>query len=140
MAAGVVLTTAGLALPMIETVVALSLLALGAIVLSGRALRLPAALAVFAGFGLFHGAAFGGALAGAEAGAGLSVLAGYLIALAIVQYTIALVAGGIARNVWHAADSTALQPRLAGAVVAGAGLLLTLERAEGALLATLGWG
>ena len=60
MLVGTLAISSGVVLPGIEFVVALSLLALGAIVLSGRALGMSATLVVFAGFGLFHGAAFGG--------------------------------------------------------------------------------
>ncbi|SFP34660.1 HupE/UreJ family protein [Tranquillimonas alkanivorans] len=140
MIAGVVIATFGPALPLAEAVIAVSLLALGGVVLSGRALSAPAALALFAGFGLFHGSAFGGAMASAEAGATLPVLAGYLLGLAAIQYAVARAAGWVAQNVWQATDAGALQPRLAGAVVAGVGLFLSLETVEGALFASLGWG
>lgn len=140
MIAGVLIATFGPALPLAEAVIAVSLLALGGVVLSGRALSTPAALALFAGFGLFHGSAFGGAMATAEAGATGTVLAGYLIALAAVQYAIALGAGLVATRVWNATDAAALHPRLAGAIVAGMGLFLTLETVEGAAVSALGWG
>lgn len=138
MIAGVVIATFGPALPLAETVIAISLLALGSVVLSGRALTMPAALALFAGFGLFHGSAFGGAMATAEAGATGGVLSGYLIGLAAVQYAIALGAGIVARSL--ATDARAVEPRLAGAMVAGIGLFLTLETAEAGLVGALGWG
>lgn len=138
MIAGVLIATFGPALPLAEMVIAISLLALGSAVLSGRALTTPAALALFAGFGLFHGSAFGGAMATAEAGATGAVLPGYLLGLAAVQYAIALGAGRIARAL--ATDARAIEPRLAGAMVAGIGLFLTLESAEAGLVGALGWG
>lgn len=138
MIAGVLFATFGPALPLAETVIAISLLGLGGVVLSGRALSAPAAMALFAGFGLFHGSAFGGAMATAEAGAVAAVLPGYLIGLALVQYAIALGAGAAARAL--ATDARAVEPRLAGAMVAGIGLFLTLETAEAGLIGALGWG
>lgn len=138
MIAGVLVATFGPALPLAETVIAISLLGLGSVVLSGRALSMPAALALFAGFGLFHGSAFGGAMATAEAGAVAAVLPGYLIGLAAVQYAIALGAGAVARAL--ATDARGVEPRLAGAMVAGIGLFLTLETAEAGLTGALGWG
>ncbi|MBJ3764231.1 HupE/UreJ family protein [Maribius pontilimi] len=138
MVAGVLLTTTGLTLPLAEAVIAVSLLALGGLVLSGRAVSAPVAMTLFAGFGLFHGSAFGAAMASAEASAAAIVLPGYLLGLAAVQYVIAVAAGLLARR---AGDSAAaIQPRLAGAVVAGVGLFLTLETLEGAAFAALGWG
>ncbi len=139
MLAGTLAMSVGSGLPATEIVVGLSLLVLGGIVLSGRALSaIPAAL-VFAGFGLFHGSAFGATIAAQEAGAGLSVLIGYLIGLGVIQYAIALVAGWVARAVWKATDASAVQVRLAGAVVAGVGAFLSLENAEGLFFAAMGW-
>lgn len=138
MMAGVVLAAFGPGLPLAETVIALSLLGLGAAVVSGRALSAPAAMALFAGFGLFHGSAFGGAMATAEAGSTGAVLAGYLVGLFAVQYAIAIGAGQAMRRLSTGTD--ALAPRLAGAVVAGMGLLLSLEAAEGAVFSAFGWG
>ncbi len=139
MLAGVLLMSVGIGLPIKEAAIALSLLTLGGIVLSGRALSLSAAVAVFAGFGLFHGSAFGDAIAGLEAAMGLSVLLGYLAGLGVIQFAIAMAAGLVARHVWKAQAATAIQPRMAGAVVAGVGAFLTLEAAEGAVFAALGW-
>ena len=134
---GVLVVALGGALPLVEIVVAASLLVLGGIVLSGRALSLPAALLVFSGFGLFHGAAFGAPLAAQEAALGAPVLIGYLIGLALVQYAIALVAGQLAKTLLGATSAAALNTRLSGALAAGAGLFLTLEALEGPLLASL---
>ncbi|MDF0602958.1 HupE/UreJ family protein [Psychromarinibacter sp. C21-152] len=134
MLAGCGLMYAGIALPMQEAVIALSLLVLGGVVLSGRALGTTAALALFAGFGLFHGSAFGGAIAAQEGGVGGAVLVGYLLGLGVIQYAIAIAAGWVAEKVLGATEASAVNARLAGAVVAGVGLFLTLEAAEGPLL------
>lgn len=139
MLAGTLAMSMGLALPAVEIVIGLSLLALGAVVLSGRALGLLPALALFAGFGLFHGSAFGGTIAGQEGGAATAVLLGYLIGLGVVQYAIALAAGWVVGTALKAKDASAMPARLSGAVVAGVGMFLTLENAEGLVFAAMGW-
>lgn len=136
MLAGCAMIYAGLALPLTETLVVVSLLVLGGVVLSGRTLTTPVALALFAGFGLFHGAAFGGSIAGAEGGAGMAVLAGYLIGLGAVQYLIAQGAGWAMRKL-GALNADAITARLGGAMVAGVGLFLALEVIEGPLVAAI---
>lgn len=130
MLVGCLLMSQGIGLPAKEIVIGLSLLTLGVIVLSGRALGLAPALALFAFFGLFHGSAFGNSIAEQEAAMGTQVLVGYLIGLGVVQYAIAVGAGWAAEKLWHATAATAIQTRLAGAVVAGVGMFLTLENAE----------
>ncbi|MGI9374048.1 MAG: HupE/UreJ family protein [Hyphomicrobiales bacterium] len=139
MLAGCLLMNAGIGLPIKETVIGVSLLALGAVVLSGRALSIVPALAIFAGFGLFHGSAFGESLAAQESAIGGHVLLGYLIGLGVIQYAIALAAGWIAETMWKATDATAMGARLSGAVVAGMGLFLTLENAESFVFSAFGW-
>lgn len=140
MLVGCLAMSKGVGLPAKEIVIGLSLLVLGGIVLSGTALRLVPALAVFAAFGLFHGSAFGDAMASQEAAAGTQVLVGYLIGLGVVQYAIALAGGWFVASVLKVANAASTEARLAGAVVAGAGLLLTLENAEGIVFGLLGWG
>ena len=88
--------------------------------------------------GLFHGWAFGVSLTGQEAGVGGVVVIGYLLGLAAIQYVVAVSSGWAARRFGEAA--TDLAPRLSGAMVAGAGLFLVLEAAEGAAFAALGLG
>lgn len=129
----------GIGLPAKEVIIGLSLLTLGAVVLSGKALGLLPAIAIFAGFGLFHGSAFGDALASQEAGIGGQVLIGYLVGLSAIQYAIALGAGWLVANVLGALTAQAIQARLAGAVVAGVGLFLTLENVEGIVFDLMGW-
>lgn len=139
MVGGVLLMASGTGLPLKEAVIALSLLVVGGIVLSGRALGVVPAMVLFAGFGLFHGSAFGDSIASQEAAMGAPVLIGYLLGLGIVQYAIALGAGWVAKTLWQATEATAIQARLAGAVVAGVGLYLSMENLEGAVLGALGW-
>ena len=138
MLGGCVLIIGGVALPAVEAVIALSLVVAGVVLMSGRALGPAAAVALFGLLGLFHGWAFGGSIAGQEGGMAAPVIAGYLIGLAATQWAIAIGAGWLARR--GAASAGAIQPRLAGGVVAGAGALLVLEAAEGAAFAALGIG
>lgn len=140
MLVGTLLMSVGVGLPIKEVVIAISLLTVGGIALLGRTLTAPVAMTLFALFGLFHGSAFGDAIAAQEAAMGAPVLLGYLLGLGAVQVAIALGVAFVGRNLWQATDATALQPRLAGAVVAGMGLLLSLEAAEGAVFAAMGWG
>ncbi len=140
MLAGTLMMSFGIALPAIEPMIILSLLALGAVVASGRAMTAVTAMALFAVSGLFHGMAFGESIAAQEAGMGMQVLVGYLIGLGVTQYLIALAAGWVAFTAWKATEATAIQARLAGAVVAGMGLFLGLEAIEGAAFAALGLG
>ncbi len=139
MLAGCLMMSFGIGLPAKEVVIALSLLVVGGWVVSGRALALAPALVLFAGFGLFHGSAFGEAIAGQEAAMGTQVLVGYLIGLGALQYGIAIAAGWVASTLWKVTEAGAMQARLAGAVVAGVGLYLSLEHLEGAVLGLLSW-
>ncbi len=128
---------AGISLPLKEAVIAVSLLALGGAVLMGRALGTTAALILFAGFGLFHGSAFGDSLAAQEGSIGGGVLIGYLIGLAAIQYLIAIAAGWVTEKVLGATEASAVNARLAGAMIAGVGFFLVLETVEGPVLSAL---
>ncbi|MGI9383776.1 MAG: HupE/UreJ family protein [Methyloligellaceae bacterium] len=139
MLVGCLLMSLGTGLPLKEAVIGFSLLAVGGVVLSGRALGLVPALVLFGAFGLFHGSAFGESIAAQESSAGAAVLIGYLIGLGVLQYAIAVAAGWVAKNIWKATEAQAIEARLAGAVVAGVGLYLTLENSEGFVLGLLGW-
>ena len=121
-------------IPATELMIALSLLVLGSMLLSGHRFSLSTILVAFAGFGLFHGAAFGQSLATQEVAIGIQVLTGYLLGLGITQFAIAVAAGLVCTMLSNASQASAIQPRLAGAMVAGAGLYLTLEHLEGPLL------
>lgn len=136
MLAGCGLMYAGIAMPLAETVIVLSLLVIGGIVLSGKGLTTTTALLVFATFGLFHGSAFGGSIAGQEGGVGGGVLVGYLIGLGAIQYLIAIGAGWAMRKL-GATDASAITARLGGAMVAGVGVFLALEIIEGPIVAAL---
>lgn len=77
-------------LPLAETVIALSVLLGGVAVLLRRNLSALLLSVGFAGFGLFHGYAYGESIVGAETTPLLAYLAGF----ALVQY--AIVAAGVA--------------------------------------------
>lgn len=138
--AGVGVVMAGIQLPMVEPVIALSLVVLGGLIMMGKALRLPVAVALFAGLGVFHGWAFGESLAGNEGGAVASVAVGYLIGLAAIQWGVAVASGFAVVKFWNAVTADSVQTRIAGGVVAGVGMFLTLEVLEGAAFSALGLG
>lgn len=140
MIAGTVLMSSGFALPAVELMIVASLLVLGYIAASGRALSVGVAVSLFAVAGLFHGSAYGVSVAAQETAVGGSVLIGYLIGLAVTQYAIAIVAGLAMKKIWSVMSAGEMAPRLAGAVVAGMGMFLALETAEGAAFAALGLG
>ena len=135
---GCLLMSLGLSLPVKEFVVGISLLVVGSLILSGRALGLAPAVGLFAIFGLFHGSAFGDTIAAQEAGAGVTVLVGYLGGLGLLQYGLALLAGFVVHNLLQATEAGHIHARLAGAVVAGVGMFLTLENTEGIVFNILG--
>ena len=134
MVIGCLMMSFGAGLPVKEVVIGLSLLVVGGIVLSGRALGLVSAMVLFAGFGLFHGSAFGDSIVAQEAGVSSQVLIGYLLGLGVLQYAIALGAGYVVKHVMQATEASAINARLAGALVAGIGVYLTLENFEGFVL------
>lgn len=135
---GCLLMMAGLTLPFAEVIIGASLLVMGYVVLSGKAMSLNTVMLAFGAFGLFHGAAFGTSIVGQEAGYGLGVAFGYLFGLAVTQYLIALASGLVLVKLYKATEASEMAPRLTGAVIAGIGLFLTLENAEGAIFAALG--
>lgn len=140
MLAGCLLTFYGFDLPMKEAFIALSLLVVGGICLIGREISLPKSLVTFAFFGLFHGSAFGEAVMAQEAGVGLTVLSGYLLGLGLVQYCIALLFGFAMSHLLNAREVSHVNGRLAGAMVAGVGLFLTVDAFELQVLSVFGMG
>ncbi|MFQ1699507.1 HupE/UreJ family protein [Loktanella agnita] len=136
MLAGCALMYAGIAMPLAETVIVVSLIVLGGVVLSGKALSPTAAMLLFALFGLFHGSAFGGSIAEQEGGVGGAVLTGYLLGLGVIQYLIAIAAGWAVQKL-GANDAQAINARLGGAMVAGVGIFLALEIIEGPIVALI---
>jgi urease accessory protein len=88
--AGVGLHLALVTLPAAEALVALSVVALGALLLARRLPGAATVAALFAGAGLLHGYAYGESIVGAEP----APLAAYLLGLALVQAAVA--AGSLA--------------------------------------------
>ena len=93
MIAGVALHLHGATVPGAEIWVALSVIALGALMLRARQLSAAAALALFALVGLIHGYALGELIYGAEP----TPLYAYLLGLAVIQSAVALAAMSVAR-------------------------------------------
>ena len=55
----------------------------------------------------------------------------------MIQMAIALGVALFAQRIWKALDASALQPRLAGAVVAGVGLTYIVEIFEGVVFSAM---
>jgi len=128
---GCLLFVGGVVLPRVELAVALSVLLVGALVLSGRALPTGLSLPLFALAGLFHGSAFAESIVGAET----TPLVAYLVGFAAIQLAIALLIMLAVRGVLRASEPGAVSARLAGALVAGIGFTYLFERVESLLLA-----
>ena len=111
---GALLGMRGVALPMIEPMIAASLLVLGLLLASSAALPAAVSVVLAAGFALFHGAAHGQELAGAF---GAAALAGMVVATALLH------AAGIGLGL-AMKHSQRWLPRVAGAGVALFGLSL----------------
>lgn len=137
---GCLAMSSGIGLPAKEFVIAASLVVLGAAVFRGKALGMVPALALFAGFGLFHGSAFGDTIATQEAAMGTEVLVGYLIGLGVLQYAVAVGTGWLVAGFIKATEAKDVRVRIAGAMVAGAGAFLVLENVEGMAFSVLGIG
>ena len=108
MAAGAFIAVAGIALPMVETGIAVSVMLLGLLVASRVRFAVPMALSVVALFALFHGHAHGSEASGAFATymTGFSLCAGMLLlaglglgrVLAQTRYLAALVGSAVAAS------------------------------------------
>jgi urease accessory protein len=123
MIGGVALHLQGATVPGAEILVALSVIAVGAILLSRRAMALGAALTLFALVGLIHGYALGESIYGAEP----TPLYAYLLGLTVIQSAVALAAMSVARMLMRrAADLSPL--RLVGAGIAGIGLAVLVQQ------------
>lgn len=111
---GVALHVSAVSLPVAEIIVAISVLLAGGMIALGRSVAASGWIALFCVAGLFHGYAFGESIVGAEP----APLAAYLVGLVIVQAALATGVALIARR----SGASALEPRLAGAAIAGIGL------------------
>ena len=115
---GVVVHLTAADLPLVEVIISLSVLIVGVLLVSGRALASAAWVALFAIAGLFHGYAYGESIVGAEP----TPLAAYFVGFAAIQYAIAMGAMSVLRGV-SAGGATREPLRVAGGVVAGIGLV-----------------
>ena len=130
---GTMLTLAAVSLPLAEIVITGSVVAAGVVAMRGKIIDLRVAAILAAAAGLFHGWAYGAAVIGAET----TPVIAYLVGFGMIQM---LIAGGVAlatARVWKTIDVAALQPRLAGAVVAGVGLAFLVENVEGMIFSAL---
>ena len=130
---GTMLTLAAVSLPLAEIVITGSVVVAGVVAMRGKIMDLRVAAILAAAAGLFHGWAYGAAVIGAET----TPVIAYLVGFGMIQM---LIAGGVAlaiARVWKIIDVAALQPRLAGAVVAGVGLAFLVENVEGMIFSTL---
>jgi urease accessory protein len=114
-AVGAALHLAGLDLPGSEVAIALSVVALGGLVVLRRSAPAPVLAALFALAGVFHGYALTESIVGAEP----APLSAYLAGLVAVQYAVSLAA--LYGTRWLTAERPALAP--AAFVAAGAALL-----------------
>jgi urease accessory protein len=123
MMAGVALHLHGTTVPAGELLVAVSVIALGALMLRRQPMTANSAFASFALVGLIHGYALGESIYGAEP----TPLYAYLAGLALIQSAIALAAMTAAR--WLAKRSTRVtQLRLVGAGIVGIGLAVLMQQ------------
>ena len=114
MIAGCTLSLSGVALPMVETAIALSVVVLGALVAVNARVALGAGMAVVAAFAVFHGHAHG-----TELPSGLSA-AGYAVGFALA--TALLHAAGIAVVAALVRVASTRAVRYAGLATAAAGV------------------
>lgn len=113
MACGVAAHVAAINVPGAELIIAVSVLAVGALLATGRTVHAGWWMALFIVAGFFHGYAFGESIYGAES----TPLAAYLFGLVAIQSAIAVGVALATRALWQ----TKLAPRLAGAAIGGIG-------------------
>jgi urease accessory protein len=125
---GVLAHVIELNVPLVETLVAVSVIVAGAALAIGLTSTRAGWLALAVIAGLFHGYAFGEAVVGAER----SVIGAYLIGLAIILAAIAALAMIASRRLLVPADQSPLPLRAAGGALAALGLfLLVIGLVEG---------
>ena len=123
MTGGVALHLHGTAVPGAEILVALTVLALGVLMVVRGNVPAGVAAVLFAMVGVIHGYALGESIYGAER----APLYAYLIGLAVIQSAIALAATHVTRSLARASpDLSAV--RLAGAGIAGIGLAILMQQ------------
>src|SRR5262249_8336331 len=113
MACGVAAHVAAVNIPCAELIVALSVLAAGGLLATGRSVHLAWWMALLVVAGFFHGYAYGESIFGAES----TPLAAYLAGLVVVQAILTVGVALVTRTLWQ----SKLGPRLAGAAIGGVG-------------------
>ena len=122
---GTLVHLGGVVLPLAWAVIGPATLVLAALLILGRKVTGPLALAGFAFAGVFHGWAYGAAVIGATP---MPIVA-YLAGFGLIQYAIAVGVALAARGL--SADAPAwMQPSTAAAVCAGVGLAFFAIEAE----------
>jgi urease accessory protein len=125
--AGTLMTISMIALPFAEFVITASVISAGVIAMRGKLTSvMPMTLGAIV-IGLFHGWAYGAAVIGAESTPIIAYIAGF----GLVQMAIAIAVGYVAVNIWKSTSAASLQPRLAGALMAGVGVAYMVELVEG---------
>ena len=123
MMGGVALHLHGTAVPGAEILVALTVLALGVLMVCAGICRQGRQSVLFAMVGVIHGYALGESIYGAER----TPLYAYLIGLAVIQSVIALAAAHVTRSLARGSpDLSAV--RLVGAGIAGIGLAILMQQ------------
>jgi urease accessory protein len=117
---GVLAHVVELGVPLVEPLVATSVILAGAAIAAGRAGARGGWLLLAAVAGLLHGYAFGETAVGAER----TVIGAYLIGLALVQAAIAGAAMVVSRRVLGARGESSVPLRAAGAALASLGIIL----------------
>lgn len=129
---GTALHVSGIVLPLAWVVIGVATLVLAGLLIVGRQMSGPLALAGFAFAGLFHGWSYGAAVIGSTP----TPIVAYLAGFGLIQFAIA---GGVALAARGlTADAPAwMQPRVAAAVCAGVGLAFFAMEAKTAAADTV---
>ena len=122
--AGAALHLRGINLPAGEILAAAAVIALGAVLISARALPAALLLAVFLAAGFVHGYLLGEAIVGAET----APLAAYFIGLVLVQSAVALAAMKAAQFALARGAGGHAALRLAGFAIAAFGLFVLVRQ------------
>ena len=120
MACGVAAHVAAINIPGAEVIVALSVLAAGVLLATGRLVHFGWWMALFIVGGFFHGYAFGESIFGAES----TPLVAYLAGLVAIQAALTVGVALATRALWQ----TKLGPRLAGAAIGGVGFAVLVAQ------------
>lgn len=125
---GVLAHVVELGVPLVEPLVATSVIIAGAAIAAGKAGARGGWLLLAAVAGLLHGYAFGETAVGAER----TVIGAYLIGLAIIQAAIAGGAMLLSRRLFGGAGENAMPLRAAGVALASLGVVLLVGGLTGA--------